>query len=339
MRAPPAVDIGSVRVDPCVVLAPMEGVTDLAFRRLIRRLGGVGLTCTEFVASQGLSVGKSKRLWEMASFDPDERPVTVQLYGRDPYHMAEAARLVADRGASIIDINMGCPSKKVCANSGGSALMGDVPLAMRIVRAVRAAVKTPVTVKMRAGLDAAHRNAPDVAWGCQEEGADAVTVHWRTREDRYQGERSVDMITATVERLSIPVLGNGDIIDVASAQAMFRETGCAGVMVGRGAIRTPWLPRQIAQWLQGETVTEPTLETKHQVLVAYFDAIEATFRTPKRALGRMKMMARYFAETLPQGADFRQQILRAQSGEEARTIVEAYFQAPRAPDPANYSTC
>ena len=244
-------DVRELRVAPNVVLAPMEGVTDLTFRRLIRQIGGVGLTVTEFVASSGLKEG-SDRMMETCAFDPDERPVAVQLYGKDPRTMGEAARIVEAMGVDIIDINMGCPSKKVCAHSGGSALMKEPELARDIVREVVAAVQVPVTVKMRSGFDAERRNAPEIAWICQEEGASALAIHWRTREDKYGGERQVDKIAEAVQRVSLPVLANGDIIDIPSAHRMLRETGCAGLMVGRGAIRNPWVLRQISQWLAGE---------------------------------------------------------------------------------------
>lgn len=175
-----------LRIEPNLVLAPMEGVTDLTFRRLVRSIGGVGLTCTEFIASEGLRRGVAK-MKEMARFDADERPVAIQIYGRHPDAMAEAARMIEDAGADICDLNFGCPSKKVCAHSGGSALLKDPALARDILRAVRAAISIPLTVKMRSGFDAAQRNAPDIAYLAQEEGAEAITVHWRTRADAYGG--------------------------------------------------------------------------------------------------------------------------------------------------------
>ncbi len=316
--------VRDVRIRPNVALAPMEGVTDLCFRRMIRGIGGVGLTCTEFVASRGLSPSKSRRLWEMAAFDPDERPVAVQIFGRDPETMANAARLIEDRGATLIDINMGCPSKKVCANSGGSALMADLDVAVSVVRAVRQAISVPLTVKMRSGFDRARRNAPELAWRCQEEGAEGVTIHWRTREDGYKGVRAVDKIAEAVQRVSIPVFANGDIIDVASARAMFAETGCAGVMVGRGAVANPWLLRQIAQSLRGEPVSEPTVEEKRTVLLAFFDDLIASFHKKTGALGRIKGTARRFVTS----EAVRTKVLRAKSCEEARDHVAGWLTRP-----------
>ena len=185
--------IGPVEIRPNLVLAPMEGVTDLTFRRLIRSVGGCGLTVTEFVPASGLAAEAAKVL-EMVRFDEDERPLAIQVYGRDPGVLADGARVAQDLGADIVDLNMGCPSKKVCAHSGGSALMKEPDLARAIVKAVRAAVTVPFTVKMRAGWDPVHRNAPDMAFMCQEEGVDAVTVHWRTRTDLFAGERRLDTV-------------------------------------------------------------------------------------------------------------------------------------------------
>ena len=305
----------------------MEGVTDLSFRRTIRRLGGVGMTCTEFIASVGLSRGKSKRLMRMAAFDPDERPVSIQIYGRDPARMAEAARVLESRGATIIDINMGCPSKKVCANSGGSSLMADPDLAVTIVRAVRAAITIPLTVKMRSGFDAERRNAPELAWRCQEEGVGAVTIHWRTREDGYGGTRRVDKISETVQRLSIPVVGNGDIVDLESAVAMFAETGCAGIMVGRGAIADPFLPRRLADWVAGRPESKPEPGALRDVLLDFFETVERSFerRGSGGGLGRVKMLTRHVTRALPGGDELCQHVLRSQTHSDVRAHVLAYF--------------
>ena len=316
-------------IAPNVVLAPMEGVTDLPFRRLIREIGGVGLTCTEFIASEGLKRGVGK-LVEMAEFDPDERPVAVQIYGRRPDSMAEAARIVQDMGVDIVDINMGCPSKKVCAHSGGSALMKDPPLARDIVRSVRAAIDIPLTVKMRSGFSAEHRNAPEIARICQEEGAEAVAVHWRTRTDKYGGTRAIDKIAETKQQLSIPVIANGDIIDVPSAIRMFEETGCDGIMVGRVAIRNPWVLLQISQALEGQQPIEVTAEERYRVLLSYLDSIKGRFRTERGALGRFKKISNYFTRGLPFGSGLRTLVLRSQTIDEALEHIEVYFRRLRA---------
>lgn len=310
-------------VTPAAVLAPMEGVTDLGFRRLIRAIGGCGMTFTEFVPARGL-VEDHARVRELVQFDPDERPIGIQVYGRDPALLAEAARVAEGLGADIVDLNMGCPSKKVCAHSGGSALMREPELAREIVAAIRAAVTVPFTVKMRAGWDPAHRNAPDIAWMCQEEGAEAVTVHWRTRADLYGGERELDTIAQVKARLSVPVIANGDITDATTALQTLAATGADGVMVGRGAIRNPWVFREIEAAFAGAPASAVTPAERERVLIAYFDAVRARFATEHGALGRMKKIAKYFTEGVPHGAEhLRPALLRSDSVDEAydRTLV------------------
>ena len=324
---PTATRIRDVVISPNVILAPMEGVTDLTFRRLVRQIGGAGLTCTEFIPSSGLAGMRDERkAFEMAAFDPDERPISVQIYGKDPATMAEAARIVQDLGATICDINMGCPSKKVCRNSGGSALMRDLDLAIDIVRAVRAVLTIPLTVKMRSGFGPEARNAPELAWRCEQEGAEAITIHWRTRADLYGGERQVDKIREAKARVTIPVIGNGDVIDPASAEAMLRETGCDGVMVGRGAMRNPWSLLQISQHLRGEPLTQPTPAERERVLLGYLEALRPRSRTERGALGRFKKIANHFTRGLPHGSELlRTKVLRSQSIDEAVAHVHAYF--------------
>jgi nifR3 family TIM-barrel protein len=322
---PTAYFVRNIRIEPNLVLAPMEGVTDLTFRRLVRQIGGTGLTVTEFVASEGLRRGSAK-MEQMARFDPDERPVAVQIYGRDPAAMAEAAMMIQDSGADICDINMGCPSKKVCAHSGGSALLKDLDLATAIVKACRAVLTIPLTVKMRSGFDAEHRNAPEVAWMCQEEGVEAITIHWRTRADLYSGTRAVDKIAETKARLRIPVVGNGDIVDAASAARMFADTGCDGVMIGRGAIKNPWIFLQVGQALRGEDPMVVTAAEKRRVLLGYFASIREEFQSDKGSLGRMKKIANYFTTGLPHGSALRVAFLHSQSAEEAIAHTERYFE-------------
>ena len=322
---PTAYRIRDLTIAPNVLLAPMEGVTDLPFRRLIRRMGGCGLTTTEFVPGAGLLRG-DKKLQRMVEFDPDERPVAIQIYGRDPTAMAEGARMVEDLGATLCDINMGCPSKKVCNHSGGSGLMREPELAIQIVRAVRQAISIPLTVKMRSGFDAEHRNAPELAWAAQEEGADAITIHWRTRADRYGGVRQVDRIAATKARLRIPVVGNGDIVDVQSARAMLRETGCDGVMVGRGAMRRPWVLREIAASLADQPVPVISVAERRAILFGWLEETRAWIGLDMATLGKLKQVAKHFVEEeLPGGGEARLAILRSGSIEEAVGHIEGWF--------------
>ena len=283
------------------------------------------MTATEFIASEGLKRGVGK-MHEMAQFDADESPISIQIYGRRPEVMAEAAKIVQDMGPSIVDINMGCPSKKVCAHSGGSALMKDPELARDIIRAVREAITIPLTVKMRSGFDHTQRNADEIAWIAQEEGAEAITIHWRTRSDLYGGERMVDKIRQTKDKLSIPVIGNGDVIDIPSAMRMFEETGCDGVMVGRGAIRNPWSLLQISQHLRGEEVTQITAADRRRVLLGYLEALNGRFRSERGTLGRFKKISNYFTKGLPYGGDVRTLVLRSQTIEEAVEHLEIYFE-------------
>jgi nifR3 family TIM-barrel protein len=318
--------IRDIRIEPNLVLAPMEGVTDLTFRRLVRQIGGTGLTVTEFIPSEGLRRG-SARMEQMARIDPDEHPVAIQIYGRDPEAMAEAARIIQDTGADICDINMGCPSKKVCAHSGGSALLKDVDLATQIVRAVRAAITIPLTVKMRSGFDSTQRNAPEVAWMCQEEGVEAITIHWRTRADLYSGTRAVDKIAETKAKLRIPVVGNGDIVDHASAMRMFEDTGCDGVMVGRGAIKNPWVFQQVWREMNGEAPLVVDAEEKRRVLLGYFASLRSEFKNDRGALGRMKKIANYFTAGLPFASDLRFAILHSESPDSAIAEVNQFFDA------------
>ncbi|MEN0061871.1 MAG: tRNA dihydrouridine synthase DusB [Myxococcota bacterium] len=317
--------IRHLHIDPGLVLAPMEGVTDLSFRRLVRSIGAVGLTVTEFIPGRSLAEGHKNAL-KMAEFDPDERPVSVQVYGRDPAVLADAARYVEQElGADIVDLNMGCPSKKVCKNSGGSALMREPELAQQIVKAMRAAVSIPFTVKMRAGWDASLRNAPEIAAMCEGEGAEMVAVHWRTRADLYKGERDLSIIRRVKEAVRIPVLANGDIVDEDSAMNTLAETGCDGLMIGRGAIRDPWVFKKIVARQQGLSDLTVDLAERKRVLVEFYGVLERTSRTEKGALGRMKKIGRYFTEGVPRGDELRQAIFHAQAVQEVFDRIAEHF--------------
>jgi tRNA-dihydrouridine synthase B len=296
----------------------------LTFRRLVREIGGCGLTVTEFVAARNLAqnIDRERR---MTTFDQDERPVAIQLYGRDPESMAAGARFVEDLGASILDLNMGCPSKRVCAHSGGSALMREPVLARKLVSVMRAAVSIPFTVKMRTGWDLTHKNALEIATLCEEEGADGVTIHWRTRADNYGGERELDTLAEVVQKLSIPVVANGDIVDIQSAMTTLDYTGCAGLMIGRGAIRNPWIFHQLRDHMNGTAPVVVDDQEKKRVLLGYFQAIRGRFRNDKGALGRFKKIARYFTSGVPNGDVLKQRIFHAQSADEAIGVVQEFF--------------
>lgn len=316
--------IRDVVVRPGLALAPMEGVTDLTFRRLIRSIGGCGLTVTEFIPARNLHLNIKAAL-DLAMFDPDEHPIAIQIYGNDPAVMADGARIVEDLGADIVDLNMGCPSKKVCARSGGSALMKEPERAREIVAAMRAATKLPFTVKMRAGWDPQHKNAPEIAKMCEDEGVEGLAVHWRTRTDKYGGVRELDTIRAVKQAVSIPVLANGDIIDVASALQTLEYTGCDGLMIGRGAMRDPWVFQHIEAALDGrEPKTVDAMERK-RVLLGYLDAIRGNFHTDLGVLGRFKKIARHFTDGVENGAELRTAIFHSHSLEEVVEVVESFF--------------
>jgi len=310
----------AVTVDPPLALAPMEGVTDVTFRRLVRRIGGVGLVCTEFIPAKGLSHDMSAAR-KLAIFDPDERPITIQVFGRDPAILAEGARVAERLGADIVDLNMGCPSKRVCSHSGGSALLQDPQLCRQIVVAMRAALTIPFTVKMRSGWDHAHRNAPEIAKMCEDEGVDAITVHWRTRVDGYAGERDLSTVRAVVER----VLANGDVLDAASARDTLAQTGAAGLMIGRGAIRNPWVFRQISEELFGGAPCLVDAEERERVFMGYVREIRDRFHSDRATLGRWKKITKYFTEGVAGGSILRDQLLHADDLQTALDRASAWF--------------
>lgn len=316
--------VRDIAIEPALALAPMEGVTDLTFRRLIRSIGGCGLTVTEFIPAKNLRMSIEAAL-KLARFDPDERPIAIQIYGNDPEAMADGARIVTDLGADILDLNMGCPSKKVCARSGGSALMKEPELARRIVAAMRAATDLPFTVKMRAGWDPEHKNAPEIARMCEQEGAEALAVHWRTRTDKYGGVRELDTIRAVKQAVSIPVLANGDIVDVPSALDTLERTGCDGLMIGRGAIRDPWVFRKIEAALEGRSYPPVDRLERKRVLLGYLEAIRPNFRNEKGVLGRFKKIAKHFTDGVEGGAELKRAVLHSQSVDAAVAEVEAFF--------------
>ncbi|MCW9033924.1 MAG: tRNA dihydrouridine synthase DusB [Alphaproteobacteria bacterium] len=262
--------IGPVELDNSVFLAPMSGVSDQPFRRLAKRYGA-GLVYSEMIASQAM-VRANDKTQKMATNCEEERPIAVQLAGCEPEIMAEAARMNEGRGASIIDINMGCPVKKVTKGDAGSALMKDELLASKIVAAVVKAVSLPVTVKMRLGWDHQHLNAPQLAKMLEGCGAVAITVHGRTRNQFYKGQADWSAIRQVKEAISVPLIGNGDVEDIETAKQMLEQSGADGVMVGRGTYGKPWLPGQIAQYLKtGEVLPEPSIAERRSVLLEHLE--------------------------------------------------------------------
>lgn len=317
--------IGPHRIDPKVILAPMAGVTDKPFRLLCKRLGA-GLAVSEMTTSDPRFWHTAKSLHRMDHVgEPD--PVSVQIAGTVPEVMADAARFNVDHGAQLIDINMGCPAKKVCNAWAGSALMREPDLVARIVEAVVRAVDVPVTLKIRTGWDAAHRNAPEIARIAEDAGIAALAVHGRTRDQQYTGTAEYDTIAAIKAMLRIPVVANGDIDSPAKAKQVLEATGCDAVMVGRAAQGRPWLLGQIAHYLAtGTPLPEPGPAEVREILLGHLQALHAFYgesagvRIARKHLG-------WYARDRPENAAFRAVVNRAQSADEQLRLTRDYFDA------------
>lgn len=264
-------DVGNVTIRRQVLLAPMAGITDLPFRTLVARFGA-GLVVSEMLASREV-LAENRSALAKARFDDGPVPTAVQLAGREPEWMAEAARMVADRGAPIIDINMGCPAKKVTSGWSGAALMREPEHALRLIEAVVGAVDVPVTLKMRLGWDETCLNAPDLARRAEAAGVRMITVHGRTRSQFYKGRADWAAIAAVKAAVGVPVVANGDIVDAESARAALEQSGADAVMIGRGAQGAPWLPDLVARELDGAPAAPPALSDRLAVIVEHYEAM------------------------------------------------------------------
>src|SRR5436305_9976875 len=317
------VHLGPLRIDPPLWLAPMAGVTDRDFRLIVRRLGGVGVVSMEFISSKAIVQG-NQRTREMMYFSPEERPLAIQIYGSDVATMREAALVVEELGADVCDINMGCPANKVLKGCAGAALMGDLKLAENIVRTVRDAISIPLTVKFRLGLDDCRRNYLDLGRICEANGVAAVALHARTARQMFTGEADWSHLARLKEALAIPVIGNGDVREPEAALRMMAETGCDGVMVGRGATRNPWIFRQTAARMAGSRMSGPTVAGRRDVSLRHFQLVTER-ETATFALHTLRKFTGWYTHGLPNGRKLRQAINQIPDVPAFLETVEAFL--------------
>ena len=316
--------LGTLRIDPPLVLAPMAGITDHVYRLMLRRIGGVGLVTMEFISSEAITRGSARQLRKMI-FTDEERPLSIQIYGSDPGRMATAADIVEELAPDVCDINMGCPANKVLKGCAVAALMGDLPLARTIVREVKARLSIPLTVKFRLGLDGGRMNFRDLGKMCEDEGVAAVAMHARTARQMYTGTADYTKIAELKRHLAIPVIGNGDVLGVEDAEKLFAETGCDAVMVGRATMKNPWIFRQIAARRAGGPVVEATLAERRDLMLAHFEGIEAAAADPREALHKLRTMTGWYTHGLPRGRDLRVRISELATPADFRSAVEDFF--------------
>jgi tRNA-dihydrouridine synthase B len=341
--------IGSIQLTDPVALAPMAGMTDTAFRRLVKRKGGCGLVVTEMVSSEGLVRGIDRTL-EYAEYTEEERPVSIQIFGGDPKVMADAAQVVEGMGADVIDINMGCPVPKIAKHNAGCSLMREPAHAASVVRAMAAAVRIPVTVKMRAGWNEREINAPTLARMVEDAGAAALAVHGRTAAQSYTGESDWSLIARVAQSVSIPVFGSGDCVEPGQIVDRLSNYGVSGVLVGRGALRNPWIFAQASAAGRGDAPVHASHEDRGQFLLDYIDLLivervgEADgFRheapsgagvaaVPARGrerwvINKLRALCSWYTKGFEGGSQLRVAINSAESIQHLRDIISNFFVA------------
>ncbi|HZY62409.1 MAG TPA: tRNA dihydrouridine synthase DusB [Edaphobacter sp.] len=337
--------IGNVTIAPATVLAPMAGVTDTVFRRFIRNASvftasadsgssveaeisnqqsGCGLIMTEFTSADGLSRMRESKRKRYLTFYEDEHPISAQIFGSNPATLADAARIVQDTGFDMVDLNLGCPAKRVVSCNGGSGLLRDLPLIAKIFEEVRAAVTIPFTVKFRLGWNDNHIICVQLAKLAQESGLQAVALHARTREQGYSGQARWEHIAEVKDAVSIPVIGNGDVRTPEDACALIARTNCDAVMIGRAAPANPWIFRQIAQYTATGRYDIPTNLDRYRMIRSYFEMLLEEGNP--EAQGKMKQFASWFTHGVPGGASLRKSIYESKTGETILTAVERFFE-------------